>query len=254
MPLASGDARHSPRPLDLKRAIVTGAARGIGRAIAEQFVASGASVIGLDVLGEEGRAVFDALGPRADFRTMDVTVESEWITLAKSVATEPPDVLVNNAGGLISSAPIHEHAFADWTRTLELNLTSVFLAMRAIIPLMTAAGGGSIVNVGSVSGLVGQNDAPAYQAAKAGVHLLTRNAAVAYAELGIRVNAVSPSVISTAGLSREADDRTAEFLARVPMGRAGEPADVAAAVLFLAGDESRYVTGANIPVDGGYLA
>jgi 3alpha(or 20beta)-hydroxysteroid dehydrogenase len=237
-----------------KRAIVTGAARGIGRAVAERFVAAGASVLGVDVLGEEGRAVFTDLGPRASFRAMDVAVESAWITLADSLTSEPPDVLVNNAGGLITAARIHEHGFDEWVRTLELNLTSVFLAMRAIIPLMAAFGGGSIVNIGSVSGLAAQDDAPAYQAAKAGVHMLTRNAAVTYADVGVRVNAVSPSVITTTGLAREADERTATFLARVPMGRAGEPADVAAAVLFLASDESSYVTGTNLPVDGGYLA
>ena len=110
------------------------------------------------------------------------------------------------------------------------------------------------MNIGSVSGIAAQHDAPAYQAAKAGVHMLTRNAAVTYADVGVRVNAVSPSVITTAGLAKETDERTAEFLARVPMGQAGEPADVAAAVLFLASDESSYVTGANLPVDGGYLA
>jgi NAD(P)-dependent dehydrogenase (short-subunit alcohol dehydrogenase family) len=185
---------------------------------------------------------------------MDVTVESEWLALAESLRSEPPDVLVNNAGGLITAARIHEHKFDEWVRTLELNLSSVFLAMRAVIPLMAASGGGSIVNVGSVSGIAAQDDAAAYQAAKAGVHMLTRNAAVTYAHVGVRVNAVSPSVITTAGLAKEAEERTAAFLARVPMGEAGEPAHVAAAVLFLASDESSYVTGADLPVDGGYLA
>lgn len=211
-------------------------------------------MLGVDVLGDEGQAVFAKLGPRASFRVMDVTVESEWTGLAESLTSEPPHVLVNSAGGLITAARMHEHTCDEWVRTLELNLSSVFLAMRAIIPLMAASGGGSIVNIGSVSGIVAQDDAPAYQAAKAGVHMLTRNAAVTYADVGVRVNAVSPSVITTGALAKEADERIAGFLARVPMGRAGEPADVAAAVLFLAGDESTYVTGANLPVDGGYLA
>jgi NAD(P)-dependent dehydrogenase (short-subunit alcohol dehydrogenase family) len=170
------------------------------------------------------------------------------------LGSESPHVLVNNAGGLLSSAILHEHAIDTWRETLDLNLTSVFLGMRAVIPAMLSRGEGSIVNVGSVSGVVGQSDAPAYQAAKAGVHLLTRNAAITYAAMGIRVNSVSPSVILTDAVAADDDVRTEAFLARVPAGRAGSPREVAAAVLYLVSDDAQYTTGVNLPVDGGYLA
>jgi NAD(P)-dependent dehydrogenase (short-subunit alcohol dehydrogenase family) len=234
--------------------VVTGAARGIGRATALGLAAAGATVIATDIVEPQTGAFAGAGSERTSFRTMDVTDESAWSEVVSALEPGPLDVLVNNAGGLISAATLHEHSVEDWQQTLELNLTSVFLGMRAVIPMMLAAGGGSIVNIASVSGVVGQPDAPAYQAAKAGVGLLTRNAAVTYAAHGIRVNAISPSVIATPGLGETTDERTTSFLRRVPMGRAGLGEDVAAAVVYLAGDGAAYVTGANIPVDGGYLA
>jgi 3alpha(or 20beta)-hydroxysteroid dehydrogenase len=236
-----------------KSAIVSGAARGIGRAILESFAAAGASVVALDVLEEEGNAACRAIGSAATFRRLDVTSEDDWNTLTATLERHPPDVLVNNAGGLLSAAALHEHTLADWRRTLDLNLTSAFIGMRAVIPLMLARGSGSIVNIASISGVVGQTDAPAYQAAKAGLVLLTRNAALAYAKRGIRVNSLSPSLVATRGDDLE-DERSASFLARVPLGRAATPGEIAAAAVFLASDESSYVTGANLPVDGGYTA
>jgi NAD(P)-dependent dehydrogenase (short-subunit alcohol dehydrogenase family) len=233
-------------------AVVTGAARGIGRAIAERLTADGVAVIAADVLEDEGARTAEAIG--ATFRRLDVTSEDEWAALARHMRGEPPAILINNAGGLLSSATLHDHAVDAWRATIDLNLTSVFLGMRALIPLMRERGGGAIVNLCSFSGLVGQPDAPAYQAAKAGVWLLTRNAALTYGAEGIRVNAISPSVIETPALLTEADARTASFLARVPLGRAGTAEEVAAAAAYLVGDEAAYVTGVNLPVDGGYLA
>jgi 3alpha(or 20beta)-hydroxysteroid dehydrogenase len=235
-----------------RRAVVTGGARGIGRAIVERLADEGAEVIVADVREDEGAATAHAAG--ATFRRLDVTEEEDWAGLAADMDAAPPDVLVNNAGGLLSSAALHEHALDTWRETLDLNLTSVFLGMRAMIPLMLRRGSGAVINLCSFSGLVGQPDAPAYQAAKAGVWLLTRNAAVTYGPDGVRVNAISPSVIETPALRTETDARTAYFLGRVPMGRAGRPEDVAAAVAYLAGDDARFVTGANLAVDGGYLA
>jgi NAD(P)-dependent dehydrogenase (short-subunit alcohol dehydrogenase family) len=237
-----------PEGLAGRVAIVTGSARGIGYAVAARLAAEGASVLALDRDATGGTGAATEIGCR--FQAFEVTREADWAALE----ADRVDILVNNAGGLLSAAALHEHDLATWTDTLDLNLTSVFLGMRWALPRMLAQGSGSIINMCSVSGLVGQPDAPAYQAAKAGVALLTRNAAVTYGPRGIRINAVSPSVITTPGASGEPPARTQTFLARVPLGRAGEPADVAGAVAFLAGDDAQYVTGANLPVDGGYLA
>jgi NAD(P)-dependent dehydrogenase (short-subunit alcohol dehydrogenase family) len=224
-------------------AVVTGASLGIGRAIADAFAREGALVISLDI---EPTA--------SSIRRMDVTEEREWRRLADELGESPPEILVNNAGGLLDSSVLHEHSTASWRRTLDLNLTSVFFSMRAFIPLMIQRGRGSIINVGSVSGVRAQTDAPAYQAAKAGVAMLTRNAALVYASSGIRVNTLTPSVVATEGLGKESDKRTASFVARVPLGRAAHPEEVAAAAVFLASDDSSYVTGTELTVDGGYLA
>jgi NAD(P)-dependent dehydrogenase (short-subunit alcohol dehydrogenase family) len=229
-------------------AVVTGAAGGIGLAIAQAFAAADARVLLADIGVEAGEAACES------FRRLDVTRESDWVELAADLERDPPDVLVNNAGGLLDSSPLHEASLAAWTRTIDLNLTSVFLGMRALLPLMLPRQRGTIINVCSVSGIAGQSDAPAYQAAKAGVLLLTRNAAVTYGSAGIRVNALTPSVVETPGLDREAGERTAAFLAKVPMGRAASAAEIAAGAVYLASSESSYVNGANLVIDGGYLA
>jgi 3(or 17)beta-hydroxysteroid dehydrogenase len=228
--------------------IVTGAARGIGRGIAERLAAEGGTVLMTDIDEAAGESAAAEIGCR--FRALDVTSEAAW----RGLDDEHVDVLVNNAGGLLSTAQLHEHELAVWHATLELNLTSVFLGMRWAIGHMLPRREGAIVNICSVSGHVAHPDSPAYQAAKAGVALLTRNAALAYGPLGIRVNAVSPSAIKTPGAAADSPERLASFLADIPLGYEGAPADVAAAVSFLVSDEARYVTGANLAVDGGYLA
>ena len=237
-----------PERLAGRHAVITGAARGIGRAVAARFVSEGADVLALDLDADAGAATATELGCR--FRAMDVTSGSDWDRLED----EPVDVLVNNAGGLLSAARVHEHDVAAWRATLELNLTSVFLAMRWAITKMLAQGSGTVVNVCSVSGVVGQVDAPAYQAAKAGVAMLTRNAAIAYGSAGIRINAVSPSIVATPALDEEPAERLDAFLSRVPLGRVGQPEEIAAAIAYLASDDAGYVSGANLAVDGGYLA
>jgi NAD(P)-dependent dehydrogenase (short-subunit alcohol dehydrogenase family) len=237
-----------PDRLAGRHVVITGTARGIGRAVAARFVSEGADVLAIDVEADAGAATAAKLGCR--FHALDVTSESDWDALRE----ERVDVLVNNAGGLLSAALVHEHDVATWRATLELNLTSVFLAMRWAITKMLAQGSGAIVNVCSVSGVVGQVDAPAYQAAKAGVAMLTRNAAIAYGPAGIRINAVSPSIVATPALDDEPAERLDAFLSRVPLGHVGQPEDVAAAIAYLASDDARYVSGANLAVDGGYLA
>jgi NAD(P)-dependent dehydrogenase (short-subunit alcohol dehydrogenase family) len=208
----------------------------------------------VDVLEDEGQTIAGRFGDAARFRRVDVTRAEEWDGLAAELADDPPDVLVNNAGGLRHPKRLHELAIEDWDDELARNLTSVFLGMRAIIPLMLAAGGGTIVNMSSISGAVGQDDAAAYQAAKAGIRLLSRHAAVSYAAEGIRVNTICPGAIATEAVALEPPERLAPFLARTPLGRQGLPRDVAAAAVYLASDEAAFVTGAELFVDGGYTA
>jgi NAD(P)-dependent dehydrogenase (short-subunit alcohol dehydrogenase family) len=231
-----------------RRAIVTGSARGIGQAVVARFLAEGATVHALDVDPQQGALTAGELG--CDFTAADVSREEEWGKLDE----DGVDILVNNAGGLLTADVIDKHDLATWRATLDLNLTSVFLGMRWVLPKMIERGKGAIVNVASVSGMTGQPDAPAYQAAKAGVVMLTRNAAVTYGHRGVRVNAVAPSVVATPALGEEPPERLDAFLARVPLGHAAEPEDVAAAIAYLASDEARYVSGAVLAVDGGYLA
>jgi NAD(P)-dependent dehydrogenase (short-subunit alcohol dehydrogenase family) len=190
----------------------------------------------------------------ATFVQLDVTQEAGWAALVGQLASDPPDALVNNAGGLLDPRPLLEADLDTWRATLDLNLTSVFLGLRAVLPLMLERGRGSIVNVCSVSGVTGQTDAPGYQAAKAGVLMLTRNAALTYGPRGVRVNALTPSIVATPGLERETDERLDAFLGRVPLGRAAEAIEVARAARFLVSDDAAYVNGANLAVDGGYLA
>jgi 3alpha(or 20beta)-hydroxysteroid dehydrogenase len=238
--------------LDGKHAIVTGAARGIGAAIARAFVAEGARVLLVDVLADRGHETAESLGGSARFRRMDVTSEAEWATLAAELAGDAPHVLVNNAGGLRHPEALHELSLAAWRDELDRNLTSVFLGMRALIPLMLGAGSGSIVNISSISGVVGQADAAAYQAAKAAIRILSRNGAITYARSGIRVNTICPGAIATEAVALEPPERVAPFVERTPLGRQGVPEDVAAAAVYLASDDSAFVTGAEIFVDGGY--
>jgi 3alpha(or 20beta)-hydroxysteroid dehydrogenase len=235
-------------------AVVTGGASGIGFAIARAFVTAGARVLLTDLRTVEGERAAAGLGAAATFRRLDVTLEGDWADLVREIDGDPPDVLVNNAGGLLDAQVLHETSVETWAKTIELNLTSVFLGMRAILPMMLARGSGSIVNVGSVSGIAGQADAPAYQAAKAGVLLLTKNGAVTYGGAGVRINALTPSVVETPALARETDARTDSFLAKVPMGRPATPDEVAAGAVFLASSDASYVNGTNLVVDGGYLA
>jgi 3alpha(or 20beta)-hydroxysteroid dehydrogenase len=234
--------------------VVTGAARGIGAAIAAAFAAEGARVMLVDVLAEEGQATAARVARNTRFRRADVTRPDEWDELASELADDPPAVLVNNAGGLRHARRLHELSVEDWHDELDLNLTSVFLGMRAMLPLMLGARGGAIVNVSSISGAVGQDDAAAYQAAKAGIRLLSRHAAVAYAADGIRVNTICPGAIATESVALEPPARLAPFVARTPLRRQGEPTDVAAAAVYLASDDAAFVTGAELYVDGGYTA
>jgi meso-butanediol dehydrogenase/(S,S)-butanediol dehydrogenase/diacetyl reductase len=244
-----------------KIAVITGAAGGIGRACVEAFHAEGAGVVAMD-LNEEGRQEGDGCTELA--LTVDVTREEAVITAFERVERELGrlDVLVNVAGGSgrrFGDGPVDVCTAEGWSRTLDLNLVSVFLCCKHAVPLMRRAGGGSIVNTGSVLGMAGHElfATHAYAAAKGAVISLTRAMAVHYAPERIRVNVLCPGLIRTAmSLRAQEDPATLEALAALqPLTRGfGEPTDVAAAAVFLASDDSRFITGAVLPVDGGWTA
>lgn len=243
-----------------KVAIVTGAARGIGSATAEALAAAGATVILTDVLDDEGPAVvarLQAEGHRATYEHLDVSDEAGWAALVARVQADQGrlDVLVNNAG-IGTLADVETETAEGWSRTIAVDQTSVWLGMRAAVPAMRASGGGSIVNVSSIFGAVGGfGGSVAYHAAKGAVRLMSKNAAIRYATEGIRVNSVHPGFIETPMLAGiEGTPMQTAILEATPMGRLGQPEEVAAVIRFLASDEASYVTGAEFFVDGGWTA
>ena len=238
------------RRLVEKHALVTGGTRGIGEAIVRLFVDEGARVVftGRDIA--RGEALAEELG--ASFRSLEVTNPSDWQSLADEYANDPFDILVNNAGGLLYAKPLLELEVNEWHKDLEVNLTGPFLGMRTFLPAMLARGNGSIINIGSMSGVRAQADGTAYQTAKAGLRWLTKNAAMTYATRGVRINTINPGVIVTPLHEAQPTKRLKWFTDRIPMQRNGNPYEVATAVVFLASDESSYVTGIDLDVDGGY--
>jgi NAD(P)-dependent dehydrogenase (short-subunit alcohol dehydrogenase family) len=245
-----------------KVAIVTGAASGIGRASAQLLAAEGARVVVADI-ADAGQAVADGIvadGGEAVFVPTDVTSSEQVRALVDGTVERwgGLDVLVNNAALAIggSAGEIEE---ADWQRVLDVNLSGVWRGMRSAIPHMLAHGGGSIVNVSSVQSLVGFVGWAGYAASKGGINALTQQAAVEYAPRGIRVNAIIPGTILTGmneGILDEVDDPDAlmaGWVAMHPVGRIGMPDEVAPAVVYLASDESAFVTGVLLRVDGGMV-
>ena len=244
-----------------RTAIVTGAARGIGRACAERLLAEGAKVVIADIDEASGRETAQKLGPNARFVRCDVGDARDvanLVTLAK--ASGDIDVLVNNAG-IIHSADFLELKEADFDRVLRVNLKGAFLVGQAVAKAMAAqvkAGKkpGAIVNMASINSLLAIPNQIPYAVSKGGLLQLTRVMALALAPLGIRVNAVGPGSIMTELLAGVAADREAKrrLLSRTPLGRIGTPAEVAAVVAFLASDDASYMTGEIVYVDGGRLA
>ncbi len=240
--------------------LITGAAHGMGAVTARRFAREGATVVIADVLDEAGRDVaagIVALGGNAEYVHLDVSSEAEWRSVMAGVLERHGrlDVLVNNAG--ISGALPDRLDVEAFDRLMAVNARGTFLGMKYAIEAMLAAGGGSIVNVSSISGLIGQEFVHmGYNAAKAAVHLMTKSAAVQYGPAGIRVNSVHPGIMPPMRTSRTAADPALRerLLAAIPLRRAGTGEDTANACLFLASDEAAYITGAELIVDGGFTA
>jgi len=245
-----------------KVAIVTGGSAGIGRATAMALAGEGAAIVIGDVDIDGGHDVVREIqdkGGRALFVETDVADDRQVEALVASGVAEfgGLDIAFNNAGTEGATAITHECTLDNWHRTLAINLTGVWSCMRHEIPAMLERGGGSIINCSSVAGLVGFSGIPAYTASKHGIVGLTKTAALEYAELGIRVNAVCPGVIDTAMIERftgHQAEAEAALVASEPVGRLGLPSEIADAVVWLSSSRSSFVTGQAIAVDGGFIA
>ncbi|RFA06707.1 3-alpha-hydroxysteroid dehydrogenase [Subtercola boreus] len=236
--------------LSEKVALISGGARGMGAAHAAMLVAEGARVVIGDLLDDDGRALAARLGDAASYVHLDVTDESDWnAAVAHTLdAFGHIDVLVNNAG-IANSAPIADFPLALWQKTLDINLTGAFLGIRAVIPLLVGQKSGSVINISSVEGLRGSAGLHAYVATKFALRGLTKSVAVEVGASGVRVNSIHPGFITTP----MTEGITAAQL-QIPLGRAAEPTEVSALVLFLASDESSYSTGSEFVIDGGLTA
>jgi NAD(P)-dependent dehydrogenase (short-subunit alcohol dehydrogenase family) len=236
-----------------KVALITGGARGIGRAAAELFAREGAHVFATDV--NQPDEPFDY--GNIDFSIMDVASEADWRQTVQAIRAKhgAVDILVNNAGIGGSQLPLADENVADWNRVIATNLTSVFLGMREVLPGMRAKRSGSIVNVSSIWGISAVAGAAAYHATKAAVRHLTKHAAVTYAADNVRVNSIHPGIIATPMvLEDQTEETSSRVVAATPLGRMGKPIELAKGMLFLASDESSFMTGAELVIDGGYLA
>ena len=241
--------------LDGKVALVTGGARGQGEAEVRLFAAEGARVIVSDVLVDEGQALAAELGDNVAFNRHDVSSEEEW-DAAISFAREHfggLHVLVNNAG-ITGGGPIAKHTLADYERVVAVNQVGVFLGIRAAVAPMTEAGGGSIVNISSGAGLRATKYMIGYAATKYAVTGMTAAAALELARNGIRVNSIHPGVIETPMVAGASPEMMSSMVKATPLRRLGQPEEIARVALFLASDESSYMTGAHVPVDGGITA
>jgi 3alpha(or 20beta)-hydroxysteroid dehydrogenase len=250
---APGESR-----LDGKVALITGAARGIGAAIARRFAEEGALVLLTDADRPAVDEVAEEIGEAADSCAHDVTDEAAWtaVTAWALERRKRVDVLVNNAG-IFLAAPLGETSLEDFRRMQDVNQVGVFLGMRALAPTMAARGSGSIINMSSVAGLMGSPLLTAYAASKWAVRGMTKSVAKELAAAGVRVNSLHPGQIDTDMHARQRE-RTPELIDRlvaaIPMRRIGDPREIADAAVFLASDESRFVTGSEIVIDGGVTA
>jgi NAD(P)-dependent dehydrogenase (short-subunit alcohol dehydrogenase family) len=249
----------APMELDGKVAVVTGAASGLGEAIARRLSAAGAIVVVTDIDGPRGQQVADELA-KGLFLLHDVASESDWARVIATVTHHYSrlDILVNNAGITLMGS-IEELSVEAFRKTLDVDLVGVFLGCKSAIPLMRAGGGGSIVNMSSTAGLKAAPYLVAYNAAKSGVTLMTKSIALHCAKSGsgIRVNSVHPGTIRTPILDKvlaqvpNPEEMAARFVSLHPIGHIGEPDDVGEMVLYLVCDRAKFITGSTMVVDGG---
>ena len=248
--------------LDGKVALISGGARGQGAAEAETFVKEGARVVFGDIRDDEGKKVEAAIrahGGDALYVHLDVTSEIDWQAAVQTTTSRygKLDVLINNAAIVIPRVPIEERTVAEWDRVMAVNAKGVFLGTKHAIPAMRRAGGGSIVNISSVAG-IGQSlhQEPAYAASKGAIRIFTKVTAAQHARDKIRCNSVHPGPVDTEMLHSAMPDPEVlqRRLQRVPLGRMGTVSEIVTAVLYLASDDSSYVTGSELVIDGGALA
>ena len=243
-----------------KVALVSGAARGIGAATAKLLAQEGAAVVLGDVLEKEGQetaAQIVASGSRATFLPLDVARPQNWqqVIAATIAAYGKLNILVNNAG-ISGRDSVAETDVATWDRVLEINGKGVFLGIKSALPELRKAGGGSIINISSIYGIIGSETSAAYHASKGAVRILTKAAAIQYAADNIRVNSVHPGFVDSpmTAASHALPEVHNLRLSRTPLGRMGTPEDIAAGILYLASDESSFVTGSELVIDGGMTA
>jgi cyclopentanol dehydrogenase len=253
-----------PGRLEGKVALITGGASGIGEATAKLFAREGAKVVVADTQTEKGRAVVAAIkgaGGKATFVRANVTREGDAKRMVTSTVAKYGrlDILFNNAG-VENSKPDVETSVKEWDTVMNVNVKGVFLGTKYAVPEMKKRGGGSIINTSSIFGLIGSPGFAAYHASKGAVRLLTKSTALAHAGDNIRANSICPGVIETpmfAQVLSEApnpDTARAEWMENEPIGRFGRPDDIAYGALYLASDESSYITGTELVIDGGYTA
>ena len=242
-----------------KVALISGAARGMGAVEARMLAAEGAAVVVADLLDEAGQAVAAEIaesGGQALYVHMDVTDEAAWQSAVEAATDRfgKLDVLVNNAG-IVRTERVLETTERIWDEVMSVNAKGVFLGTKAAIPAMRVAGGGSIVNISSSAGLTGSTQNAAYHASKGAVRIFTKAAAIQYAQYNIRVNSVHPGMIDTDMLAASrVGDVLEQRLSVTPLARIGRPEEIAYGVLYLASDESSFVTGSELVIDGGRTA